>query len=256
MFSERDRSITLDMTLTLVQGDPRIEAAVVTGSLGAGRADRWSDIDLDLVVGDAHPCESVAAAWVKRLYDEFPVVHHYETAFGSTLVRGLFLDNGLLLDLAFTPSADFAVWAPVRVVYDRVGGVTRSAANPASSSVTPDRAGEAAFAWHDILHARTAMERGRRWQALYFVQRVRNRTLTLAAARHGLDANEFKDVDELPAAATSGLQDSLIDDLEPAKLRTALEAAARAFLAELRQGDSDLADRIAEYVTDLARRPD
>lgn len=72
-FNPSDRDATLDQVLQLTQSDPRIEAAVITGSVAAGRADRWSDIDLDFVVVDGESCEAVATDWVSRLYEELRV---------------------------------------------------------------------------------------------------------------------------------------------------------------------------------------
>jgi hypothetical protein len=54
---------------------------------------------------------SVTADWVGRLYELLPVVHHFETAFGGTLVRGFLLENLLELDLAFERAGQFSIWA-------------------------------------------------------------------------------------------------------------------------------------------------
>lgn len=246
LFTLADRDATLQRVLGLLEDDPRIEAAVVTGSTGAGRADRWSDVDLDAVVADGADCERVTADWVGRVYEELPIAHHYETAFGTTLVRGFLLTNALLLDLAFTPIADFTVWAPVRVAFDRRGTVTTTAEHPEPWSPTPDWQGDAGFAFHDVLHAWSAAQRGRPWQSLYFLQRVRNRTLALASERHGHDSDEFRSVDDLPADERDPLLASLAGDLESATLVEALDVATRAFLGELRRGDPALADRLAQ----------
>lgn len=253
MFTPHDRDTTLTRVLALAEADPRIDAAVITGSLGSGRADRWSDIDLDLLVSEGEACERVAGEWVERIGRELGVVHRYETAFGSTLVRGLFLPNGLLLDLAFTPSSDFTAWAPVRVAFDRSGRATAIAAAPESWSPTPDWHGEAGFAWHDVLHGCAAANRDRPWQALYFLQRLRNRTLALASERHGLDASEFKHVDDLPAGEREPLRASLVADLERGALLAAIEVATHAFLGELRRGDPQLAERLAPSLSRLLR---
>jgi hypothetical protein len=50
---------------------------------------------------------TVAADWVGRMYDALHVVHHFETAFGHTLVRGFLLDDALEVDVAFAPTAGF-----------------------------------------------------------------------------------------------------------------------------------------------------
>jgi predicted nucleotidyltransferase len=240
-----DRDATLARVLKLLEADPRIEAAVITGSLGTGRADRWSDIDIAAVVSDADSCESVTADWVALIYGEMLVAHHYEIAFDTTLVRGFLLNSGLVVDLGFTPSADFSVWAPVTVAFDRTGVATRLAEVPQPWTVAPDWQAEAGFAWHDALHAIAAANRGRSWQALYFLQRLRNRTLVLATQRHGMDADEFKSVDDLPAEERDRLLTSLVGELSQPSLLGAIESTTLAFLDELRHWDRALADRLA-----------
>jgi predicted nucleotidyltransferase len=244
IFSPDERDATLPRLVSLLERDERIEAAVIDGSIGTGRADRWSDLDVAAVVSDGYDCESVAEDWIQRMYRELPVAHHYRTAFGPTIVPGFLLRNGLEIDLSFTPSAEFEVWAPVQIAFDRSGAATRAAAKPTSWSPTPDWSGEAGFAWHDVLHACVAANRGKPWQAVYYLQRVRNRTLSLASERHGWDADEFTRVDELPSAERDPLQASLVAGLDRATLLQAIDVATRAFLAELRRGDPDLAERL------------
>ena len=247
LFSVADREAALARAIELLEGDPRVAAAVITGSIGAGRADRWSDFDLAAVLAEGVDAEEFAAEWDALAYREWPVVHHYATAFGSSLVRGYLLRNGLLADLGFTPIGDFSVWAPVRVAFDRSGGrVTALASKPEPWSPTPDWQGEAGFAAHDVLHAAVAARRGRPWQALYFLGRIRNRTLGLASERHGHDADDAAFVDDLPPDEREPLTATLVTSLDEASLLEAIEAGTRAFLAELRRGDADLADRLAE----------
>jgi hypothetical protein len=113
-----------------------------------------------------------------------------------------------------------------------------------SWSPTADWRGEAGFAWHDVLHACVAADRGRPWRALFYLQRVRTRTLALASERHGWEADEFARVDDLPAAERDPLLASLVSALEPTPLLQAIEVATRALLDELRRGDQELADRL------------
>ena len=246
MFGEHERETALARALELLGADPRIEAVVLTGSLGSQTMDRWSDLDIDAVISAGESTERVASDWVRLAYREWPVAHHYETTFGSSIVRGFLLENGLVLDFGFDPVEDFSVWAPVRVAFDRTGTATRAAEAPEAWTPTPDWRGESGFAWHDVLHACSAAARGKAWQSLYFIQRVRNRTLTLACERHGLDADEFKHTDELPAEERDPLLASLVADLATTSLLAALAAATRSFLDELRRGEPELADRLRE----------
>lgn len=109
------------------------------------------------------------------------------------------------------------------------------------------------LAWHDILHAYTAVRRGRSWLALWYLERVRNRTLGLAQERRGWDAGFFDRVDDLPPGELAALQGTLVESLEPDVLLDAIEAATAAFLEELRRGDKDLARRITGSLLGLVR---
>ena len=106
---------------------------------------------------------------------------------------------------------------------------------------------------HDVLHACVAANRGRPWQSLFCLQRIRNRTLTLASERRGHAAEEFTHVDDLPADELDALRATLVPDLEPETLLEAIDVATAAFLSELRRGDRELADRLVEPLTNVVR---
>jgi predicted nucleotidyltransferase len=253
LFTLEEREEIAGRVSRLLGEDSRVEGVVVVGSL-AGRADRWSDIDVEVVVGDDAELEAVAADWVGRLYELLPVVHHFETAFGETLVHGFLLENLLELDLAFDRVERFSIWDPSRVVFDRSGRVADAANAPAQGDPPQgDRAGEAGFAWHDVLHACTAVRRGRPWQGLWYLERVRNRTLKLAQERRGFYADFFDYADDLPVEALRPLEDTLVGALDPESLLGAIEAATQAFLAELRHDEPALADRLEGPLLEFAR---
>ena len=98
LFTPEEREEIAERVSRALSDDSRVEGIVVVGSLAA-QADRWSDIDLEVVVVDDEELATVTADWVGRLYELLPVVHHFETAFGETLVRGFLLENLLEIDL-------------------------------------------------------------------------------------------------------------------------------------------------------------
>jgi predicted nucleotidyltransferase len=253
LFTPEEREETAGRVSRLLSNDSRIDGVVVVGSL-AGQSDRWSDIDIELVVRDDEDSAAVTADWVENLYELLPVVHHFETAFGDTLLRGFLLQNLLELDLAFDQANLFSIWSPARVVFDRSGRVTDAANSPAQAELhTADPAGEAGLAWHDILHACTAVRRGRPWQGLWYMERVRNRTLKLAQERRGFYAEFFDYVDDLPVEELTLLEDTLDVSLSPESLLGAIEVATRAFLAELRHDEPTLANRLEGPLLEFVR---
>jgi predicted nucleotidyltransferase len=254
LFTPEEREETAERVSRALGDDSRVEGVVVVGSLSS-QADRWSDIDLVVVVADDEDLAAITADWVGHLYALLPVVHHFKTAFGETLVRGFLLENLLELDLAFERAGRFSIWGPARVVFDRSGRVADAAnALAQGDSESADRAGEAGFAWHDVLHACTAVRRGRPWQGVWYLERIRNRTLKLAQERRGFYADFFDYVDELPVEELRPLEDTLVYSLDdPASLLGAIEVATRAFLAELGHDEPALADRLEGPLLEFAR---
>jgi hypothetical protein len=99
----------MERICALLEGDHRIDGILLVGSM-ARSPDRWSDVDLEIVVGEQYHAGAVVDDWVSRMYGELPTLHHYEVAFGDTLVRGFLLEDLLEVDLSFTPAGAFAVW--------------------------------------------------------------------------------------------------------------------------------------------------
>jgi predicted nucleotidyltransferase len=253
LYTPEEREEIAERVSRLLREDNRVEGIVVVGSL-ASQPDRWSDIDLEVVVADNADLAAVAADWVNRLYEVLPVLHHFETAFGDTLVRGFLLENLLEVDLAFTPRAHFEVWGPARLAFDRSGRVQTALEMPTEPDPSPPSwASAAGFAWHDVLHACTAVRRGRLWQAFWYLERIRNRTLGLAQERRGFYADFFDYVDDLPTEELALLEDTLVASLEPESLLAAIEVATRAFLIELRRGEPALCDRLEGPLLEFVR---
>jgi predicted nucleotidyltransferase len=253
LFTLEEREEIAERVSRLLGNDDRIEGVVIVGSL-AGQSDRWSDIDIEVIVTDDEELPAVTADWVGNMYELLPVVHHFETAFGDTLVRGFLLENLLEVDLAFDQAGSLSIWSPAKVIFDRTGRVADAAnAHAQDDPYAPDLAGEAGFVWHDVLHACTAVRRGRLWQGLWYMERVRNRTLKLAQERRGFYADFFDYVDDLPVEELTPLEDTLIVSLAPGSLLGAVEVASQTFLAELRHGEPALADRLEGPLLEFVR---
>lgn len=253
LFTVEERERTAQRVAQLLLEDVRIEGVAIVGSLASETADRWSDIDVSAVVADGAEAGPVATDGIARLYEALPVVHHFSVEFGETLVRGFLLEDLLEVDVAFEPAAHFSLWGPARVVSDRSGRLEVAAANPVPwHPESPDWNAHAGIAWHDTLHACIAARRGRPWQALWYLERVRNRALALASQRRGLYSEFFDYVDDLPEEERA-FQTTLVTSLEAEDLLRAIEEATIGLLAELRRGEPSLADRLEGPLLEFVR---
>jgi Nucleotidyltransferase domain len=245
VFTSQQRERLRRQLLGRAGKDPRIIAAAVTGSAAKGLQDRWSDIDLFFGVADDVELETVLADWSDHLYGELAALHHFDLKVPAAVYRAFLLPSCLEVDLGFTPASRFGPRGPhFRAVFGEV------AQRP--QAVPEDPGHLIGLAWHHVLHARICIERGKPWQAEYWISGVRDQVLALACLRLGQPTAYAKGADALPVAVTGGLEAALVRSLAPGELRRALRVAATRLLVELEAGDPVQARRLEGPIRELA----
>jgi predicted nucleotidyltransferase len=242
MFPIRERDRVRKRLLELAEADPGVVAAAVTGSHAVGGGDEWSDIDLALAIDDELP--EALQRWTELLYADFGALHHWDLPWGSIVYRVFLLPGGLEVDIAFTPAAQFGPRGPN---WQTAFGETVQLAPDAP----PRRDDLVGHAWHHVLHARACIERGKPWQAEYWISGIRDQVLALGCLRLGYPTGHAKGADLLPPELTASLVPTLVCSLGEAELRRALAAAAVALAAELEQTDAVLAARLRPMLVEL-----
>ncbi len=91
------------------------------------------------------------------------------------------------------------------------------------------------YAVHHAVRARVCIERGRVWQAEYWLSGVRDTALTLACLRRELPAQHGSGFDALPAEVRDALREALVGSLERKELLRALRVATAGLLREAAQ---------------------
>ncbi len=204
MFSVSDRNRIRDAVLQLATADPRVVAGAIVGSLAHGNGDRWSDLDLTFAVQDDVPVADVLEDWSRNLAAELEAAHLFDLPSGPSLYRVFLLPGCLQLDLSFTPASKFGAAGPeFKLLFGPA--VERPHAQP------PPARELFGYAVHHVLRARFCIERGRYWQAEYWISGTRDHVLSLACRRRGLPASHGRGFDDLPPEVTAGFQGALVD---------------------------------------------
>ncbi len=124
-------------------------------------------------------------------------------------------------------------------------GFARAHEVEAVAAIPPfDAAAKLDFIWHDVIHAAVALDRGRPWRALWYVERLRNGALELAAGRLGFDLRHFKDADRLPPETLAGAEAAVAAGPSQEQIWPALRAATAALFAEGRRTHPELSDKL------------
>jgi RimJ/RimL family protein N-acetyltransferase len=225
IFSVSERERVRDRVLELAASDGRIVAGAVVGSLAQGQGDRWSDLDLTFAVAEAIPLINVLEDWTRRLADEFNAAHLLDLESGASIYRVFLLPGCLQLDLSFTPVSQFGAKGPnFKLLFGHAHELPH---------VQPPAARELfGHAAHHLLRARFCIERGRLWQAEYWISSARDHALRLACRRRGLPASHGRGSDDLPADAREHFASALVTTLKPHELLRALGAITEGLLRE------------------------
>ncbi len=244
MFNTGDRDHVRDRVLDMASSDPRVVAGAVLGSLAHDEGDRWSDLDLMFAVADDVPVTDVLEAWSRTVVREFGAVQLFDLPSGPIIYRVFLLPGCLELDLSFTPASEFGPGGPkFRLLFGDAVEQPYGSPTPAHELF--------GYAVHHTLHARVAIERGRYWQAEYWISAVRDHGLALACHRRGLDGTYGRDFDRLPAEVVGPFNDALVRSLEPSELHRALGSAVAALLRESAEAGA-IAEEVEGQLHELA----
>jgi len=245
-FTPEDRDQLRDWLVDLASSDSRVVAGALLGSLALGKEDRWSDLDIMFAVADDAPIPDVLESWSDKVVREFDAAHLFDLESGPFTYRVFLLPNSLELDLSFAPASEFGAAGPsFKLLFG--SAVERPPGSPAPAS-------EAfGLAVHHAFHARSCIERGRYWQAEYWIHALRDYALGLACLRWGFDDDYGRHFDELPADVLARSKDALVASLDPDDLRRALGNAVKLLLQEAGEA-RDLAGKVEAQLLELEGR--
>ena len=225
VFTIDDRNRVRDYVLGRARADSRIVAGAVVGSLAKSEGDRWSDLDLTFGVADAVPIREVLDDFTTDLGREFEAVPLFDLPAGAALYRVFLVPGCLQLDLSVAPASAFGALGPeFRLLFGKA--VESAHVQP------PDARQLLGYAVHHALRARFCIERGRLWQAEYWISAVRDYALSLACRRRGLPAQYGRGFDALPDSVRRAAADGLVRSVNRGELLRALNRAIDLLLNE------------------------
>src|SRR5436190_14787014 len=225
MFTVADRERLRDSVLERARADTRILAGAIVGSLADSDGDPWADLDLTFGVADGVSLGRVLEDFTHPLVEDFDAIPLFDLPSGATIYRVFVLPGALQFDLSFTPASEFAALGPkFRLLFG--DAVQRPHPEP------PPAAQLFGYGVHHALRARACVERGRYWQAEYWISALRDHALTLACRARGLPASYGRGFDDVPDDVRRRPRPALPTALTRDELLRALTAAIDLLLSE------------------------
>jgi predicted nucleotidyltransferase len=248
MFDVDEREALRERLAAAAEADESVAGCALLGSAARDEEDRWSDVDLALRLVEGVDLLATAERWTRLVAETEVIVDYLDLPALEALYRVLLLRSGLQVDLSFRPhDQPLASGAPIKVL---------SGEMPVAEPNLESRAGDpmklVRLGWLYALHARSALGRGRKWQALWMLEAIRNAVVELYCRRLDLPATQGRGVDHLPAELLDGLTDSYATHLSSGQLWASFRSLVALLLEEAdRQGLALSAD-LTQVVTELA----
>ncbi|RSM74060.1 hypothetical protein DL991_30775 [Amycolatopsis sp. WAC 01375] len=235
MFDIEERTRVRDELIAAARRDVDIVGAALVGSTARGTEDRWSDLDLVLQLTDDVDEPAVVARWTRSLDDRFGVADTLDVISREGVrYRVFLLDSSLQVDLSFWPRDQFrATEDGFRLVFGQ--------ANEPTSSSGPSSAQAIGMAWLYAIHARSAIARGRSWQAVMMLDELRDQIITLLCLRYGLNPWHGREVDRLPAHALEALSAGRATSVGSTELERSRQVLVRHYLTVVEHHDAERA---------------
>jgi hypothetical protein len=180
---------------------------------------------LTFAVADEFNQLDVLEDWTRNLVTEFDASHLFDLPSGHSIYRVFLLPGCLQFDLSFTPASKFgAAGAKFKLLFGNAVERPFFKAPPAQELF--------GYAVHHALRARFCIERGRFWQAEYWISGVRDYALSLACHQRDLPTSNGRGYDALPADVTDKFKSALVTSPEREELLRALRCAIEGLISE------------------------
>jgi hypothetical protein len=211
----------------MAKRDARIVAGALVGSLTLLGGDRWSDLDLTFGVAEDAKVDEVLSDWTRKIVEKFNAVQLFDLAAGPSIYRVFLLPRCLQFDLSFTPVSKFGATSPrFKLLFGTAVEKPHTQPPPAEELF--------GYAVHHLVRARFCIERGRYWQAEYWISAARDYVLSLACRQRGLSAFYGRGFDDLPAEVLARFASALPTSLERDALQAALKVVIEGVILEAR----------------------
>ena len=248
MFSIKDRNFLRDHVLKLAESDSRVVAGAVVGSLALSDGDRWSDIDLTFSVADDYSILDVLEDWTTDIVKEFNATQLFDLPSGTSIYRVFLLPNCLQFDLSFTPASSFGATGPkFKLLFGK--SVEKPFLQPPAAQTL------FGYAVHHALRARFCIERGRYWQAEYWISETRNYALQLACLRCNLPPYQARGIDDLLSEIHDVFRNALVTKLTRDELLRVLTCVIDGLLHETDDAQ-ELAIKVKSQLIELTAQWD
>jgi len=228
MYSEIDRKNILDKLVKICKSIEDIDGVILVGSGAEGFTDKWSDIDLSIVIFEE---EKIRQVWDKvneDIISTFDIMKiSYNEYEENNFLSAIFLNNYLEIDIGvLSINKLVAKRKPWNILYDKSGNIAKRMDETWEKRKIPSLNIEIEHSvntvWYHIKNGAFALKREKLYRAVKEIEELRNEIVKIRALKENKVAKHFRDVDDMDKAFLQGLEKTFFKEVTINELSKAL----------------------------------
>ena len=232
IYTEQEREEIMQTIISEMRNDERILSVILAGSTSRGFNDRFSDIDLVIVVDDEN-FRSCCKEWVEWFGNQYNEMMH----FGGPLHEGkqvycYLLEGYLEVDLVFESRSAISPRKERKFIFNRTATLLEELNN------LSDRDGDVqkgqylnsiSNVWYNIIHGTVALKRGNIWRSYSEILQLMCKTADLAGMVYNVKTEDMQSIDLLPTEIIEDFSKCIASEISNTSIETALRRCMRLY---------------------------
>jgi predicted nucleotidyltransferase len=241
-----------------LKGDKRVIGAILVGSGAIGFNDRYSDLDIAILINDETQIEKIYTDWWETVPKLFPVIEAFKEP--PKHVLGFLLDRFLELDISFQGKTELFERRPNwKILFDRKGVIpglmVKRTKPPTDEQASQEK--RMRDSWYYITHAIISIQRNQLFKALFFIQYLRDETILMAGLSRGMATSTLsynRETDLLPLDVKTKLIDTYPNRIESTELLRVLKSVVGVYHEQAEIVDKEFGlSRASKIKSDMSR---
>ena len=215
-FTEEYRSGVLQQIISFLKCRDDMLSVIIVGSGSYDFRDRYSDIDLTVVINDKIDIDTFFSGYQSYLDKNFNIMINHRVP-GRSLAIAIF-DNFLEIDISAVYlnqlSATRDNWNVIFDTTEQVENIMRETFKNRKAADLSEHISNAYQTvawgfWHYIIYSLIAIKRNDLWRANWEMEYLRNDVIRLLGFKYGVETKRNRDVRLLPTEILKRLQDTI-----------------------------------------------
>lgn len=223
-----DRKEALNKIEQICKSIEDIDGVLLVGSGAVGFTDKWSDIDLSVVISKEEKTRQVWQKINEEIISQFDLIKIFYTEYGdNNFLSGVLLNNYLEIDIGVLSINKLVAkgrsWS---VLYDKSGVITQKMNNTWEErkiqNITVEIEDSLSTIWYHFKNAAFALERKKFYRAIKEIEEVRNEIVEIRALQENRIAKHFRDVDNMDKLFLEKLEKTFFKELTISEISKSL----------------------------------